>query len=137
MTTRQDLVHGVLTDEPQGRAEIAEHLGIEAQAVSVELFALKNKGLADKRDGGWVAGSGQAGRKVHEAVEAAPAPPPGAQAARAAAASGREVAAAGCKSAAQGCSFQRGPIAGVRHCGIGRRAVQGHGIRRAGAHSPC
>ncbi len=75
MSTRGELVHGALTDEPQTRAEIAEQLGIEAQAVSAELNALQAKGLAQRGAGGWVAGSGKPGRKVHEASEPAPAPP--------------------------------------------------------------
>jgi hypothetical protein len=64
MSTRGDLVLSHLTDEPQGRAALAEATGLEAQAVSIELNALQGKGLAERRDGGWCAGSGERKEKV-------------------------------------------------------------------------
>jgi hypothetical protein len=65
----------MLTDEPQGRAAIAEQLGIEVQAVSNDLFALQRKGLAVRADGGWIVGGGEASAKRHQAKEPDAEPP--------------------------------------------------------------
>lgn len=77
MSTRRDLVRSALTDEPQGRTALADTLGLEAQAVSMELNVLQREGHAARADGGWIASDGAQAPRRHESA-ASPEGQPGA-----------------------------------------------------------
>jgi hypothetical protein len=67
MSTINDVVLGALSDAPIGRQQIAEATGLELALISTTLTALKNQGLAERADGGWVAGGGGANIKAARA----------------------------------------------------------------------
>lgn len=60
MSTIVETVQQHLTDEPTKLSALVEATGLESAQVSQALVQLKAKGLAERSDGGWVAGGGQA-----------------------------------------------------------------------------
>lgn len=84
MSDRQSLILAHLADGPQTVAELVELTGLERSAISQELTAMKNAGLAHSGRGGWRLTDGAPGKpRRHEAVD--PPEAPGAAADRASA----------------------------------------------------